>query len=79
MLEGICKETETGLTLWMLGSFSCFLSDLLTFSTLTFKKKISQEPHQSVSLDPDQDRQKVSPDLGPNCLERLSADDKSCI
>ena len=32
----------------------------------------------SNSLDPDQDRQNVGPDLGPNCLQRLSADDKSC-
>ena len=31
----------------------------------------------SNSLDPDQDRQFVSPDLGPNCLQRLSADNKS--
>ena len=30
----------------------------------------------SNSLDPDQDRQYVGPDLGPNCLKRLSADDK---
>ena len=27
-------------------------------------------------LDPDQDRQFVGPDLGPNCLQRLSADKK---
>ena len=31
----------------------------------------------SNSLIPDQDRYFVSPDLGPNCLQRLSADDKS--
>ena len=31
----------------------------------------------SNSLDPDQDRHSVSPDLGPNCLQRLSAEDKS--
>ena len=30
------------------------------------------------ALDPDQDRQNVDPDLGPNCLHRLSAGDKSC-
>ena len=30
----------------------------------------------SNSLDPDQDRHYVGPDLGPNCLQRLSADDK---
>ena len=29
----------------------------------------------SNSLDPDQARQIVRPDLGPNCLPRLSADD----
>ena len=28
-------------------------------------------------LDPDQARQLVGPDLGPNCLQRLSADDTS--
>ena len=31
----------------------------------------------SNSLDPDQDRQNVGPDLGPNCLQRLLADNKS--
>ena len=31
----------------------------------------------SNGLDPDQDRQNVGPDLGPNCLQRLSSDDKS--
>ena len=29
----------------------------------------------SNSLDPDQARQIVRPDLGPNCLPKLSADD----
>ena len=32
----------------------------------------------SNSLDPDKDYHSVSPDLGPNCLQRLSADNKSC-
>ena len=32
----------------------------------------------SNGLDPDQDRSSVGPDLGPNCLQRFSADDKSC-
>ena len=31
----------------------------------------------SNSLNPDQDRHCVGPDLGPNCLLRFSADDKS--
>ena len=30
----------------------------------------------SKGLDPDQDRRSVGPDLGPICLQRLSADDK---
>ena len=29
----------------------------------------------SNGLDPDQDRHSVGPDLGPNCLQRLSVDD----
>ena len=29
-------------------------------------------------LDPDQDRHSVGPYLGPNCLQRLSVDNKSC-
>ena len=32
----------------------------------------------SNGLDLDQDRHCVGPDLGPNCLQRLSADDKGC-
>ena len=40
--------------------------------------KIFQEYHKSVKqLDPGQARQLVGPDLGPNCLQWLSADDKS--
>ena len=31
----------------------------------------------SNSLDPDQAQQNVEPDLGPNCLQRLSADNTS--
>ena len=31
----------------------------------------------SKSLDPNQERYSVGPDLGPNCLQRLSVDDKS--
>ena len=32
----------------------------------------------SNSFDPDQGRQNVGPDLGLNCLQRLSADKNSC-
>ena len=31
----------------------------------------------SNSLDPDQDRHSLGPDLGPTCLQRLYTDDKS--
>ena len=31
----------------------------------------------SNGLDPDQDRHSDGPDLAPNCLQMLSADDKS--
>ena len=40
-----------------------------------------QEHHHTIrvsnSLDPDQDRHFVGPDLSPNCLQMLSADGKS--
>ena len=32
----------------------------------------------SNGLDPDQARRFVGPDLGPNCFQRLSADNKIC-
>ena len=44
-----------------------------TFSTESFRNTI----RVSNSLDPDQARQNAGPDLNPNCLQRLSADDKS--
>ena len=40
-------------------------------------KKLFQEYHQSNSLDPDQARLFVTSDAGPNCSQRLSADDTS--
>ena len=57
--------------------FSCFLSSAHFFQNQLFEQLI-QECHQSVnSLDLDQARLFVGPDLGPNCLHRLSADDTS--
>ena len=44
-----------------------------TFSYNSFRNTI----RVSNGLDPDQDRRSVGPDLGPNCFQRLSADDKS--
>ena len=42
-----------------------------------FSKILSGITSVSNSLNPDQARQNVGPDLGPNCLQRLSADDTS--
>ena len=47
--------------------FTCF------FCCQTSRKNTSV----SNGLDPDQDGHSVGLDLGPNCLQRLSADDKS--
>ena len=41
-----------------------------------YLKKIRNTIRVSNSLDPDQNRRSVGPDLGPNCLQRSSADDK---
>ena len=50
-----------------------------TYSFAPFSKIFFQEYHQSVKhlQDPDQAWCRVGPDLGPNCLQRLSADDTS--
>ena len=66
------------LTLCMLGNFVCFLVVYGFFFKLTFSKKSFRNTIRvSNSSDPDQARHFVGPDLGPNCLQRLSADDKS--
>ena len=50
-----------------------FLSSV-DFFKINFFKKIFQEHYQSVKeFDTDQDRHTVGPDLGLNCLQRLSA------
>ena len=48
-------------------SFTNIPHDTVTMSRNTIRV--------SNSLDPDQAQQNVGPDLGPNCLQRLSADD----
>ena len=66
------------ITVCTLGNFSCLCCRLLTFFKINFsKKKFRNIIRVSNGLDPDQDRHSVGPDLGPNCLQRLSADDKS--
>ena len=67
----------------MLGNFFIFfLLSSADFSKFTFSKKIYIFRNfiiVSNSLDPDQDRHFVGPDLDPNCLQRLSADNKSFV
>ena len=60
----------------MLGN--CFCHNMI-FSNSTFSKKSLRDTSRvsKTGLDSDQDQQNVSPDLRPNCLQRLSADDKS--
>ena len=52
------------------------LSSADFFSKSTFlKNSFRNTIRVSNSLDPDQARPFVGPDLGPNCLQNLSADD----
>ena len=60
------------LTLCMLGNFACFLFRLLIYFKINFFKTFKNATSVSNSLDQDQDRRCVGPDLGPNCLQRLS-------
>ena len=55
---------------FFVGEFFFFES---TFSKISFRNTI----RLSNSLDPDQVRHFVGPDLGQNCLQMLSADDTS--
>ena len=63
----------------------CLLSAFFFFQNKLFKKNIFLEyRHYSFKpsechtvLDPDQAQYFVGPDLGPNCLQKLSADDTS--
>ena len=48
---------------------------LLIFSKSSFQKNLSRLVSNSFDLD--QDQHFVSPGLGPNCLQRLLADDKN--
>ena len=49
------------------------------FSKLTFSKNtFTNTIRVSKSLDPDQARHFVGPDLGPNCFQTLSEDSISC-
>ena len=55
-----------------------FLSSAHNFQTELFRKILSGNAIRvSNRLNPDQARLMVGPDLDPNCLQRLSADDTS--
>ena len=60
------------------GKFSMLLSCLLNFLKINFFEKSFQEYHRSVKQFGSRSGQtNVGPDLGPNCLQRLSADNTS--
>ena len=68
---------SVSLILCMLGNFACYLLSAAFFFKLFFlENSFRNIIRVSNSLDPDQDRHSVVPDLGPNCLQRLSADDQ---
>ena len=63
----------------MRGNFSCFCCHLLIFFKINFfeKKKFRNTIRVSNGFDQVQDQHFVGPDLGPNCLQKLSEDDKT--
>ena len=57
-----------------------FLLSADLFQKLSFSKKsLENTIRESNSLDSNLVRHHVGPDLSPNCLERLSADNKSLL
>ena len=54
----------------MLGNFSAFILSTDFFENYFFENFFGNTISLSNSLDPDQDRHFVGPDLGPNCLQR---------
>ena len=57
--------------------FMIFLSSADIFKINFLIKLFWNIIRVSNSLDLDQDQHSVGPDLGPNCLQRLSVDDRS--
>ena len=54
----------------LLGNFSCFFL-LIFFKINFFENSFRNTARVLISLDTDQTRHFVGPDLGPNCLQRL--------
>ena len=68
------------LTLRHLGNFSCFLlSAVFSQNQIFGENSVRITIRVSNSLDPDQAHHFVWPDLGQNCLQKLSADQTSGI
>ena len=77
MKSSMHKEyTYEILKLCISSNFACFWSSAVFFQNQHFRK--IKDTRVSNILDPDQARQNVGPDLDPNCLQKLSADEKSC-
>ena len=72
MLKQKINQGYTNLTFCMLCNFSCTDFSKLCFLNESFWITI----RVSNGLDPDRERHSIGPDLDPNCLQRLSADDK---
>ena len=65
--------------LCILGNFASVFFFLFSAVFFYFKINLSENSFRNAtsvtnSFDPDQARRFVGPDLGPNCLQRLSAD-----
>ena len=72
----LLDRKHTLLTVCLLDNFAFFCRLLIFFFKIIFFEKYFRNTIRvSNSLDPDQARRSVGPDLGPNCLKRLSADD----
>ena len=65
------------LACWIM-NVACFLPSVEFFQSYRFQKILSGITIRvSNNLDPDQARHFIGPDLGSNCLQRLSADNTS--
>ena len=63
---------------WLAGLFcKIFLSSVDCYLLKILKKLFKNTMRVLNSLNPDQARHFVGPDLDPNCLKRLAADDNS--
>ena len=69
-----CKNFLLLLFVWFVTFQKTTSSADLFSKTSVFKTILSRKSSVSNSLDPDQARLFVGPDLGPNCLQMLSAD-----